>query len=103
MVLAVKRRSNHAARHRAGGSLRPLNRGNLQLLLAREIFLRERRMEQHVGKQRERWLQLALQRGEINRRTVQPRTCLELCSQPLNLVADLQRDRKSTRLNSSHT
>src|SRR5882762_3425734 len=90
MILAVKRRSNHAARHRAGGSLRPLNRGNLQLLLAREIFLRERRMEQHVGKQRERWLQLALQRGEINGRTVQPRTCLELCSQPLNLIADLQ-------------
>ena len=90
MILAVKRRSHHSARHRPRRSLRPLDRGNLQLLLPREIFLRERRMEQHVGIQGQRWFQPALQRGEMYRRTVQPGSCFELRSQPLNFIADLQ-------------
>src|SRR5260370_5579740 len=46
MLLAVKRWSHHPARHRARRSLGPLNRSNLQLLLAGGIILPARRAEQ---------------------------------------------------------
>ena len=64
MLRAVQQAWEDAQAHGLGADFLALNGGDLLLLLPAEIGFREGRMQDHIGVQFERRVQVAFQRGE---------------------------------------
>ena len=90
VILAVNQRGQHPQPHRDGRYALAVDRGQLQLLLPREIGFGKRRIQHDVGEQIERGVQLVLQSAQINAGLIHVRVRPELRAQQLKLLADFE-------------
>src|SRR5215469_9622392 len=91
MAGTVEQGGQHAQSSRGRSVLFALNPGQGEFLLALEVILGERCVEDYVGKQIERRVELRFQRRERYKRRIEIRRGAQLRTQQLTFIVDLKR------------